>query len=189
MRLSRPDCPKDGVNISSVHNAIGSVSSSDRPTLRKAGGRASVDERLSMESPSNQNRGPGEQVPARQQNRNHARHRHHRRRAPHQSKRKERKKPHRRSHKENHKEHQRREQARLLRRAHPRYQKRRAKVDSRQKAQRHSSPMPLAPSLANLHQFAGACSCSASPPRPSHRIDHQRHGQQQLNAAKDPRAA
>jgi hypothetical protein len=33
---------------------MGSVSSSDRPTLRKAGGRASVDERLAMESLFNQ---------------------------------------------------------------------------------------------------------------------------------------
>ena len=200
----RPACRNEGVNISSAHSAIGSVSRIDRPTPRNAIGRRGVEtgrfeargfaDWLAIKCPLDQDGETGKPIPARQQNRHHACNRHHRRRSLHKSHGKKRQEPHRSPHEKADKEKQRRRQMLKLRRAHPGHKKRRAKIDPSQKSQRQRTRpqrtrrladpyQPARPPLPRRSLSVGGVRRSATPVRPAHRVKHQRRRQQHLNPA------
>ena len=143
-----------GVNISSAHSAIGSVSKIDRPTPRNATGRRNEMERLAINSPLDQDGNSGKSVPARQHHGHHPCHGDHRRRSLHKAHGKKRQKPNRGPGEKADKENQRGPKMLKLRRAHPSHKKRRTKIDPRQKSKRQRTRPHRPRRFADPHQLA-----------------------------------
>ena len=122
----------------------------------------------------------------------------HRRRALHKAHGKKRQKPNRGPSEKADKEKQRGPKMLKLRRAHPRYKKRRTKIDSRQKSKSQRTRPHRPRRLANPHQLArrpmprrsfsvGGVRRRAFAVWPSNRVNHHSGGQQQLDSAHQPR--